>query len=177
MTDKRASFSRQVRLLKAEEFSRVFKNPLRSSDRYLTILAISRAAAEEHNSDLQNTRSGSSQIVLSANLSNQQITDLAVIDTEIVTARLGLAISKKNAKRAVDRNRIKRIIRESFRLNLQTLPPIDMVVMAKPVTKNADNQQIFYSLEQHWNKLRQKFMLNNQSAMASKKLQSRNLLK
>ncbi len=31
--------------------------------------------------------------------------------------RLGLAISKKCAKRAVDRNRIKRQFRESFRLN------------------------------------------------------------
>jgi ribonuclease P protein component len=32
-------------------------------------------------------------------------------------ARIGLAIPKKHAKRAVDRNRIKRIIRESFRKN------------------------------------------------------------
>jgi ribonuclease P protein component len=31
------------------------------------------------------------------------------------TSRLGLAIPKKNAKRAIDRNRIKRVIREAFR--------------------------------------------------------------
>jgi len=30
-------------------------------------------------------------------------------------SRLGLAIAKKRAKRAVDRNRIKRVARESFR--------------------------------------------------------------
>jgi len=175
MTDKGAGFSRQVRLLNAEEFSRVFKNPVRSSDRYLTILAIRRVAAEEYNSD-------SSQTLLNANLLDQQITDpvvndLAIMDAEFITARLGLAISKKNTKRAVDRNRIKRIIRESFRLNLQILPPIDLVVMANPATKNADNQQIFHSLEQHWNKLRLKFTLNNQSAKASGKLQKQNLQK
>ncbi len=131
-----ACFSKQVRLLKADEFSRVFKNPVRSSDRYLTILAVSR---------LSNGKEPDEQ--------NPEFQDNALN----LSSRLGLAISKKNAKRAVDRNRIKRIIRESFRLNLQSLPFIDLVVMAKPVTKNADNQQIFHSLEQHWNKLRQKF--------------------
>jgi len=119
-----AGFKKQVRLLKADEFSRVFQKPVRSSDRYLTILAVPRDTIES------NAPSG---------------------------PRLGLAISKKNAKRAVDRNRIKRIIRESFRHNLQTLPMIDLVVMAKPMAKNAENQQIIRSLQQHWNKLIKEF--------------------
>ena len=118
MTDTRAcpgfSFPRHARLLKPAEYSRVFKNPVRSSDRLLTILAVSNDSSH---------------------------------------ARLGLAISKKNAKRAVDRNRIKRLVRESFRLNMHNMPDIDLVVMAKPVTKNADNQQILQSLQQHWNRL------------------------
>lgn len=67
--------------------------------------------------------------------------------------RLGLAISKKNAKRAVDRNRIKRIIRESFRQNQIRLPAIDLVVMAKPQTKSATNSELFTSLEFHWDRL------------------------
>ncbi len=140
MTDNRACFSRQVRLLKADEFSRVFKNPVRSSDRYLTILAISRLQV--------NTDIAESPIDIQAN----------GLDS---SPRLGLAISKKNAKRAVDRNRIKRIIRESFRLNCQNLPAIDLVVMAKPNTKHADNPQIFNSLEQHWIKLIQQFQPEN----------------
>lgn len=70
-----------------------------------------------------------------------------------VDSRLGLAISKKNAKRAVDRNRIKRIIRESFRLHQQSLPVTDFVVMAKPVTKSRPNAELFKSLEQHWSRL------------------------
>ena len=67
--------------------------------------------------------------------------------------RLGLAISKKNAKRAVDRNRIKRIIRESFRLNQARLPAADLVVMAKPQTKSATNSELFASLQHHWDRL------------------------
>jgi len=67
--------------------------------------------------------------------------------------RLGLAISKKNAKRAVDRNRIKRIIRESFRQNQIRLPAVDLVVMAKPQTKSATNSELFTSLEHHWGRL------------------------
>jgi len=67
--------------------------------------------------------------------------------------RLGLAISKKHAKRAVDRNRIKRIIRESFRLNQANLPAADFVIMAKPVTKSVINADLFESLDNHWSRL------------------------
>jgi ribonuclease P protein component len=42
-------------------------------------------------------------------------------------SRLGLAIPKKNAKRAIDRNRIKRLIREQFK-GVQKVPAIDLVV-------------------------------------------------
>lgn len=41
--------------------------------------------------------------------------------------RLGLAISRKAAPRAIDRNRIKRIIREEFRHNQARLPAVDLV--------------------------------------------------
>ena len=49
--------------------------------------------------------------------SDRQLTILAA-PNDLDYPRLGLAISKKHAKRAVDRNRIKRIVRESFRQNL-----------------------------------------------------------
>jgi len=136
MTDNGTSFSASVRLLKPDEYSRVFKNPVRSSDRYLTVLAVNREESLIDNSGLAAEKQASGP-------------------------RLGLAISKKNAKRAVDRNRIKRLIRESFRQNRCKLPAIDLVIMAKPVTKNADNRQIFQSLEQHWHKLAQTFHKRN----------------
>ncbi|BAS68473.1 MAG: ribonuclease P protein component [Gammaproteobacteria bacterium] len=45
--------------------------------------------------------------------------------------RLGLAISKKVYRLAVDRNRFKRIARETFRLEKQQLDNWDFVVMAR----------------------------------------------
>lgn len=46
-------------------------------------------------------------------------------------ARLGLAIAKKRAKRAVDRNRLKRIAREAFRHQQSHLSGYHLVVMNK----------------------------------------------
>jgi len=72
------------------------------------------------------------------------------------TSRLGLAIAKKRIKLAVQRNRIKRQIRESFRLNQHTLPNIDMVIMVKSGTDKLDNQQIRQQLEKIWRKIIQR---------------------
>jgi ribonuclease P protein component len=49
-------------------------------------------------------------------------------------ARLGLVVGKKLLKRAVDRNRCKRVLREQFRLRRTELPACDLVVRlaAKP---------------------------------------------
>ena len=44
---------------------------------------------------------------------------------------MGLAIAKKCARRAVDRNRLKRLVRESFRLERLGLPGLDLVVMCR----------------------------------------------
>lgn len=42
--------------------------------------------------------------------------------------RLGMLVTRKHAGRATERNRIKRSIREAFRLEQQRLPSIDMLV-------------------------------------------------
>jgi ribonuclease P protein component len=58
-------------------------------------------------------------------------------------ARLGLAITKKNIPNATSRNRIKRIIRETFRLNQHLLSGIDIVTA---VTKQClSNKQVLSS--------------------------------
>lgn len=49
--------------------------------------------------------------------------------------RLGIVVAKRNAKRAVDRNFIKRSIRESFRSNKAKLPANDYVVILKRSNK------------------------------------------
>lgn len=70
--------------------------------------------------------------------------------------RLGLAIAKKRVKLAVQRNRIKRIIRESFRLNQHDLPAIDMVVMVKSGIDQLDNTEINKQLSKIWRKINQR---------------------
>ena len=49
-------------------------------------------------------------------------------------ARLGLVVGKKLLKRAVDRNKVKRIIREQFRRERPNVPACDLIVRlaAKP---------------------------------------------
>ncbi len=68
--------------------------------------------------------------------------------------RLGLAISKRRVRRAVGRNRLKRIVRESFRRHRYSLPPADIVVMAGSDAADADNANLFDSLERHWGRVR-----------------------
>lgn len=53
-------------------------------------------------------------------------------------ARLGITVSKRVSKRAVDRNRIKRIVRNSFRQHCRQLPPGDYVIVAKPAKMSGD---------------------------------------
>jgi len=42
--------------------------------------------------------------------------------------RLGILVSKKHDARAVERNRIKRCIREAFRLEQETLGAVDLLI-------------------------------------------------
>ncbi len=46
--------------------------------------------------------------------------------------RLGMAVAKKNLARAVDRNRVKRAIREQFRHRKEILMPMDIVFITRP---------------------------------------------
>jgi ribonuclease P protein component len=69
------------------------------------------------------------------------------------SSRLGLAISKKQIRRAVDRNRLKRHIRESFRHHRKRLTGLDLVVMARPAAGLADKKQLNISLAELMRKL------------------------
>ncbi len=64
------------------------------------------------------------------------------------TPRLGLAIPKKRIKKAVERNRIKRIYREAFRLKKRDFQSFDIVLMSNGITAKMDNKQIFLLVNQ-----------------------------
>jgi ribonuclease P protein component len=65
-------------------------------------------------------------------------------------ARLGLAISKKHCRKATARNRIKRLIRESFRQQQELLAGLDIVVINQPGAAMATGGEISDSLDKHW---------------------------
>jgi ribonuclease P protein component len=69
-------------------------------------------------------------------------------------ARLGLAISRKHCPRATGRNRLKRLVRESFRHHAHELEGIDVVVTGQPGASRAENKVILASLARHWQKTR-----------------------
>ena len=69
-------------------------------------------------------------------------------------ARLGLAISKKNCRLAVQRNRLKRVVRESFRAHKEELSGLDVVVMCQIAASRASNKKLFDSLAAHWQRCR-----------------------
>jgi ribonuclease P protein component len=70
-------------------------------------------------------------------------------------ARIGLAVSIKVAGNGVERNRIRRVIRESFRLSQHELPALDLVVSARGRARGAESHELRTSLAELWAKLKQ----------------------
>ena len=73
---------------------------------------------------------------------------------ELGLARLGLAVASKPFGGSVPRNRIRRLIRESFRLRQHDLPNVDLVVSARPRAKDASAAELRASLEGLWDKVK-----------------------
>lgn len=64
--------------------------------------------------------------------------------------RLGIVVAKRRAKRSVDRNIIKRIIRESFRLNKSSLPANDFIVILKRPIKTIKRTNLRMQMDTLW---------------------------
>jgi ribonuclease P protein component len=80
------------------------------------------------------------------------------VGTSAQSSRIGFAIAKKRVSRAPGRNRLKRIARESFRHNRHSLAgapnAYDIVVLANRAAAAASNEQLFQSLDTHWERIR-----------------------
>ena len=68
-------------------------------------------------------------------------------------ARIGIIVGKRVANSAVDRNRIRRIVRDSFRLNQEELAGFDIVVIARQQCDTLSKEKIRKGIDDLWEKL------------------------
>jgi len=102
-------------------------------------------------------------------VSCQEILVLAVANTQPFP-RLGLVIAKKNVAKAVQRNRLKRLLRNSFRLNNEQLSGLDIVVLIRKNADTLDNQQITDKIQQLWCDLKAKTEIKKRNKSATESL-------
>jgi len=67
-------------------------------------------------------------------------------------SRIGMVVSKKVAGTSVNRNRIRRVIRESFRLGF-AVKGQDVVVVARPPSRKTENAKMHETLSNLWQRL------------------------
>ncbi len=88
-------------------------------------------------------------------ISSKELLCLA-IPNSFDSPRLGLVIAKKNVKLAVQRNRVKRVIRDNFRLHLQDMPNADLVILARRGLSELSNEDLNRLLNKQWQRLSKK---------------------
>lgn len=122
-------FPNQRRIKKPADFSAVYQgNQTRVKGQYFTVLAFSRSKA------------------VANDLANDTIT------SNFLTSRTGVVASKKVSKLAVQRNRLKRLMRESFRARAHP-NHFDFVIVARPGSASADNKELAAELDNLWRRL------------------------
>ncbi|KAF7276576.1 hypothetical protein GWI33_010067 [Rhynchophorus ferrugineus] len=85
---------------------------------------------------------------------------LACPAPDVQSRRIGLVVAKKKVRRAHERNRVKRISRESFRINQHQLLGLDIVVMPKVGIEQISNADLHQQLNMAWRKLKRLFAQN-----------------
>jgi ribonuclease P protein component len=76
--------------------------------------------------------------------------------TDRSSARIGLVIAKKNVALAVQRNRIKRQLRNTFRHKAELLDKLDLVVLARKGADKLDNKELIETIDSLWQDLHRK---------------------
>lgn len=70
--------------------------------------------------------------------------------------RLGLVIAKKKVRLSVERNRLKRTVRESFRSQQAQLPPVDVIFMSRNDLGSLTSAELAVALTKSWKRLERK---------------------
>jgi ribonuclease P protein component len=69
-------------------------------------------------------------------------------------SRLGLIVAKRTTPLAVERNRLKRIFRESFRAHRDQLLEMDVLIIAKQQCYKLTNELLREGIDKQWKRLR-----------------------
>lgn len=85
---------------------------------------------------------------------------VTVISNDKSGPRLGLAVALRVTRTAVERNRIRRIIRESFRIHQHTLPAVDVVVGVRAKAFGAPARTLNGSLVALWRQVSERCALS-----------------
>lgn len=72
-------------------------------------------------------------------------------ENSLTHSRIGVSVAKKNIKKAVARNKLKRIVKESFRLKHRVLPAVDIVLIVKDSAILAAKATLWDELNKKWN--------------------------
>lgn len=86
--------------------------------------------------------------------------------------RIGMVIGKKSVKLSVERNRLKRLIRESFRHHQAMLGGWDIVVVARKGMAKSNNVEITRQFEKFWKRLQPARHIEVQAVIDSAEAQS-----
>ena len=104
------------------------------------------------------TRRDFDQVFSKADRSSDRFFTVLARANDLARPRLGMAISRKVAPLAVDRNRLRRLAREAFRLG--ELAALDFVVMASREALSGDKPALRESLDRHFERLSRRATAN-----------------
>jgi ribonuclease P protein component len=83
---------------------------------------------------------------------NELLTATVRLNDKAPGARLGLSIAARTIGNAVSRNRLRRLLRESFRLQ-QRLPPVDIVIGARDAARAARSPELRAAAQHLWKQI------------------------